>query len=349
MARAGVYKWDVQAARDRLREQGKHPSIDAVRAELGDTGSKTTIHRYLQELDAEEQLAKDGKTNVSEALQALIAPLAERLAGEAQADLDAATAKFEEDRQALEATAEAARADAAGVRQVLERTEAARIQLEQDKAGLAGQLQAEQLRTAQLTEQNQALQQRVADQETHRQSLEEKHEHARQALEHFRQTAKEQRDQENRRHEQQVQQLQAEIRQLNSTLTAKLTELTQLNRDAAALTAEVGAMRQQIQQLRAEKERAERDAGKANEQATRLDAEKAALGQRLDATGQDLIRVRDQLAAREAAVRELELTGARLQAQVDGAQQANAGLQLQLDQARAELTAANTKEKAPGN
>lgn len=345
MARSGVYKWDVEAARDRLRQQGKHPSIDAVRAELGNTGSKTTIHRYLQELEAEELLAAEGgKTNVSEALQALIAPLAERLAAEARAELEAATAKFDEDRRSLEATAENARADAAGVRQVLERTEAARVQLEQNKAELAGQLQAEQLRTTQLTGQNQALQQRVADQETHRQSLEEKHEHARQALEHFRTAAKEQRDQDSRRHEQQVQQLQAEIRALNGTLTMKLSELTQLNRDAAALTAELGSMRQQLQGLRAEKERADKEAARAREEATRLSAEKQAQGERLEAQAAELARQQALLGERDGVVRGLEVAGARLQAHVDASQQTIADLRQQLEHLRGELVAARARE-----
>ncbi len=49
MARGGLYKSDIQKARDTLRAQGKHPSVDAVRVALGNTGSKTTIHRYLKE------------------------------------------------------------------------------------------------------------------------------------------------------------------------------------------------------------------------------------------------------------------------------------------------------------
>jgi len=348
MARSGVYKWDVQAARDRLRQQGKHPSIDAVRAQLGNTGSKTTIHRYMQELNAEEELAaQGGKINVSEALQALIAPLAERLSAEARAELEAVRTKFEEDRRSLEVGADNARTDAAGVRQVLEKTEAAFAQLEKDKTGLAGQLQAEQLRNAQLAEQNQALQQRVADQEVHRLSLEEKHEHARQALEHFREAAREQRDQETRRHEQQVQQLQAEVRDLNSKLTGKLTELTQLNRDAAALTAELGATRQQLQALRAEKERADKDAACARDEATRMSAEKQALAERLQVQAQELARQQVLGAERDATLRELEVAGARLQAQVDGGQQTIADLRLQLEHLRGELAAARAREGQP--
>jgi len=51
MARGGVNKAVVQIARTAILARGEHPSIDAVRIELGNTGSKTTIHRYLKELD----------------------------------------------------------------------------------------------------------------------------------------------------------------------------------------------------------------------------------------------------------------------------------------------------------
>lgn len=53
MARAGIYKSEVLRARDKLLAAGRNPSIDAVREELG-SGSKTTIHRYLKEIEKEE-------------------------------------------------------------------------------------------------------------------------------------------------------------------------------------------------------------------------------------------------------------------------------------------------------
>jgi hypothetical protein len=56
------------------------------------------------------------------------------------------------------------------------------------------------------------LKERLLANETHRQSLEEKHAHAREAPEHYRQSVKQQHDQDRRRHEQQVQQFQAEMR-----------------------------------------------------------------------------------------------------------------------------------------
>lgn len=51
MARGGINKAIVQKARESLLARGENPSIDAVRIELGNTGSKTTIHRYLKEID----------------------------------------------------------------------------------------------------------------------------------------------------------------------------------------------------------------------------------------------------------------------------------------------------------
>lgn len=52
MARGGINKALVQKARDALQARGIRASIDAVRVELGNTGSKSTILRYLQELSA---------------------------------------------------------------------------------------------------------------------------------------------------------------------------------------------------------------------------------------------------------------------------------------------------------
>jgi hypothetical protein len=54
MARTGLYKSEVKKARDTLLAIGRRPSVDAVRIELGNTGSKTTIHKYLKELEEEE-------------------------------------------------------------------------------------------------------------------------------------------------------------------------------------------------------------------------------------------------------------------------------------------------------
>lgn len=63
MARSGIYFSDFKRARDGLLADGRHPSLDAVRAAMGNTGSKSTIHKFLREIDSEQETPK---TNASD-------------------------------------------------------------------------------------------------------------------------------------------------------------------------------------------------------------------------------------------------------------------------------------------
>ncbi|CAE6864297.1 hypothetical protein R69746_07991 [Paraburkholderia aspalathi] len=88
MARAGLSRMDIKRARDALLAQGQHPSIDAIRIALGNTGSKSTIHRYLKELEEEDGTSLTRAGSLSDAIQDLVARLAARLHEEAQALVD---------------------------------------------------------------------------------------------------------------------------------------------------------------------------------------------------------------------------------------------------------------------
>jgi len=83
MARSGLTKSQVREARDRLLAEGRHPSVDAVRHALGDSGSKSTIHKYLKELRAEDGDADAvpgmRREDTGRALHALVDELADRL------------------------------------------------------------------------------------------------------------------------------------------------------------------------------------------------------------------------------------------------------------------------------
>jgi hypothetical protein len=80
MARSGLTKSQVRAMRDRLLAEGRYPSVDAVRQALGDSGSKSTIHRLLKELrDEEPDAGGMRREDTGNALQALVDQLAERL------------------------------------------------------------------------------------------------------------------------------------------------------------------------------------------------------------------------------------------------------------------------------
>ncbi len=115
MARSGLYKTDVQRARDALLAQGKKPSVDAVRVALGNTGSKTTIHRYLRELDEEEGPGVGGQAAVSDALQDLVGRLAARLHDEADSRLQEAQQRHEHQVQERDEVLARAQQEAAGL------------------------------------------------------------------------------------------------------------------------------------------------------------------------------------------------------------------------------------------
>ncbi|NHZ66579.1 MULTISPECIES: DNA-binding protein [Massilia] len=238
MARTGLYLSEVKKARDALTAQGRHPSVDAVRVALGNTGSKTTIHKYLKELE-EEDGGAGKKGAVSEALQDLVSRLAARLHEEANARIDAVEVRaLESSRVNAEAlaTLQTEREAATAKREFIEA--AAQLELAEHCQTRAA-LQSEAIARHTAEEQVAGLKLRLLENDAHRQSLEEKHTHAREALEHYRQSVKEQRDQDQRRHEQQIQQLHTEMRQLQQGLVVKQEDITRLNQDGARLVADI--------------------------------------------------------------------------------------------------------------
>ncbi|WP_372469551.1 DNA-binding protein [Xanthomonas dyei] len=291
-----AYKSDVQRARDSLRATGTHPSVDAVRVALGNTGSKTTIHRYLRELEDEDGQRPGAKFAIGDALQDLVSRLAERLHAEAETVVAQAQARFQAQLQERTQTLEQARQEADSLRTQLQRCETAR-QAEREAGDAArGEVASRTTELAQLEERICGLTVRVAEHDAHAKSLEHKHAHAREALEHYRTSVKDQREQEHRRHEHQVQELQVALRQANEALTAKNHDLMQLNRDNGQWLERHTRLERELTQAR---QRA--DAQQRERDALRLAAaEHQALQVRWTGDVQALESVRTELAAARA-------------------------------------------------
>jgi chromosome segregation ATPase len=261
MARGGVNKAIVQKAREALLARGENPSIDAVRVELGNTGSKTTIHRYLKELDEVDQRRSAPQQALSDELSELVSRLAQRLKEESEEQIERALAAADADKTEL---SEQLRASQHAFGQLQQQFDIQRSALETESSELQTcrtTSQAEQTRNARLSQSCSDLELRVKEKDEQIRSLEEKHLHGRDALEHYRSAIKEQREQEQRRHEGQLQQIQMELRHLQQTLIIKQDELTQLNRDNERLLTE--ARQQQKAYLDLETVR-ERQAGEIN-------------------------------------------------------------------------------------
>ncbi|WP_080770617.1 DNA-binding protein [Pseudomonas fluorescens] len=247
MARGGINKAVVQKARQTLLARGINPSIDAVRVELGNTGSKTTISRYLKELEGSSPaVAPVSRERLGEALSGMVQTLLDQLMEEGHEAISEATAAFALERtrletQILELTSALAKVD----RQSATQHAALEVQSAEFATAQAS-LQAELTRNAGLSQRCSDLEALVVEKDKHVQSLEEKHVQARGALEHYREAAKEQRDQDHRKHESQLHEMQVEQRKLRETIAVKQDESTRLNRDNERL---LGEARQQAKHL----------------------------------------------------------------------------------------------------
>ncbi len=246
MANSGINKHQVKKARDALVAKGMNPSIDAVRIELGNTGSKATIHRYLKELADENPLNPGIKPAISETLGSLVEQLAAQLHQEAQDLIAAREASLQATTDSLKTQLESQQQTLASTADENQRLKAQLVKYEQAHNTLTAEVETQKILAGRLEQQLADKGVLIAEKDNHIRSLEEKHQHAREALEHYRQSVKDQRDQDQRRHEHQVQQLQAEIRQLNQTLSIKQTDLTHLNTANAELTAEVRQLRKAL-------------------------------------------------------------------------------------------------------
>lgn len=238
MARSGINKALVARARAALLARGQQPTIDAVRIELGNTGSKSTIHRYLREIDDESPQGQPVGISLSDELSALVQQLSERLQQEAAAELLRERERFASERQQwlqqrqqYEQRIEQYSSENAATTKALEserlahgEMQAACSQQQQRIGQLLQSLDSEKALNEERTQQ-------IA-------SLEDKHRNARDALEHFRSASQQQREQEQRRFEAERQQLQAELRQARHTHTALQEQLIQLSRDNERLLGE---------------------------------------------------------------------------------------------------------------
>lgn len=251
MARGRLYKSEVQAARDKLLREGTNPSLDAVRIALGNTGSKTTIHRLMKELEAEEASgAASAGEAISDALQALVTQLAGQLRQESEAIL--AVGQVRADAQVVAAQTEVTRLTQLA-REASQQMQRLQITLDDTHQQLVATEQAlhdgEALIVG-LRERTTGLERQLADREVHMASIESKNQQARDALEHFRQATKEQRESDARQHEQAIQVLQVEMRRATDYRSTQNQELLALNRDNARLTEVAGQHAKEVRELR---------------------------------------------------------------------------------------------------
>lgn len=317
MARGGINKAVVQTARLAILARGENPSIDAVRIEMGNTGSKTTIHRYLKELDESETRQTITEAPIDDELGELVARLAQRLKEKAQEPIDLALAQFQQQKTALLAQVEELEAAHSQLKQQFDIQSAALADESAALQSTRSSLQTEQTRNARLSQACSDYELRINDKDEQIRSLEEKHLHARDALEHYRNAIKDQREQEQRRHEGQLQQVQAELRQAQQSAMVRQDEITQLHRDNERLLIE---HRVTVKELSALQEQARQDREQQrqlSEQVSVIDSERTLLQERLRVAQLENQARQEALAEHQKTNKTLELDLVKAQASID--------------------------------
>jgi chromosome segregation ATPase len=319
MARGRVYKSEVKAARDALLIQGINPSLDAVRIALGNTGSKTTIHRLMKELEAEEktaiQLSGDA---VSDALQALVQHLATQLRTEAEAVVTDGQARAETMIATARGEAVELKTQLHASSDQVHRLEVALAEMRASLAVAENTVRQRDTAIAGLQERIAGLERQMVDRKAHLTSIEAKHQQARDALAHFRLASKEQRELEGRQHEQALQALQVELRRATEALSSKNDELLSLNRDNARLTEQASQHSKDARELKREIQDTRERANQAKiavERNDQLERRVTELTLTLESTEREYVDATARWAAERAshveAMREAQMYGER--------------------------------------
>lgn len=246
MARGGINKAVVQKARQALLAKGLNPTIDRVRSQMGNTGSNTTISRYLRELEASEPKNESSRQRLGSQLTTMVEGLLSQLVEEGEVSAAQARMEFEVQRIAFESALVDLQTQLSSCSKQLETQQEVLEARTSDLHAAQSAIQGGLTRNAELSQHCSDLEVLTAEKGKQIQSLEDKHTHARGALEHYRESVKEQREQDQRRHESQLNEMQTELRKLRETLSVKQDESTCLNRDNERL---LGESRQQAKTL----------------------------------------------------------------------------------------------------
>lgn len=242
MSRSGLTKNKVKQARDILISQNKYPSVDAVRIELGNTGSKSTIHKYLKELEEDEEQGIGQNHSISETIQSLVTRLAEQLHIEANIEIEKTIETNRINEEKLKEELETLCNELGQTKMALQERNERVIEQHEINNALKSSLDKEIITKNRLEQQVISLTESLEQHKEYFSNLEEKFKHAQQSLEHYRESVKEQRQQDIRRHEHQIQLLQAESRQLQQTIITKQDKLNETSLENTKLKTQLSIL-----------------------------------------------------------------------------------------------------------
>lgn len=236
MARTGITKDDVRAARQRLIGQGESVTLDSLRIALGNTGSKSTIQRLLRELENDNSIVLHDEQLLTDTIKTTVLQLARQLQEEALAKIAESDAVHEAEQENWQNLTGKLRIQAMDLKEQTDDLQFKLSSSEGNNKKLQEASQKNALTISELKGEITHLRSLLATKEQHISSLEDKHQHARQTLEHYRTSVETQREQDQQRHEQQIQHVQADLRVAQQTVKIKQHEAITLQAQLQHLT-----------------------------------------------------------------------------------------------------------------
>lgn len=252
MARTGITKDDVKDARQRLMDEGQSVTLDSLRIELGNTGSRSTIQRWLRELENDDSTLLHDAQLLTETIKTTVLQLARRLQEEALAKVTQAEAMYKAAQANWQQLADNLRTQIQDLTAQTEDLQRKLSSSEDSNKKLQEARQQDALTMAELSSENAHLKSLLAAKDQHISSLEDKHRHSRQALEHYRASVQTQKEQDVQRHEHQIQQVQADLRMTQQTVMVKQQEASTLQAQVEQLTATLQHVEMKSAQLNAQ-------------------------------------------------------------------------------------------------
>ena len=295
MARAGILYSHVAKAAAQLAAAGKNPTVDNVREQLGDTGSKSTIAPLLKQWKAQRQGETAGAGLPVDLLEA-VKGVYERMQADAQHQVDLARA---EHLAALGTVQEQLRQCQAHDGMLSQSAASLSIELAQTKEALARlqtAYQSEQIMVATLRSDNAGMEQRLADRAAEVKALVEQLAQARVQFEHFQEAIAAQRLEDRQAFDRHTGRLEHDLASAQQHLMAQQTTLAQQDTQLVQLRAEHAARADDARVARDELAKVLADRVQLTRQLAEAATNAEIVAGRLERAGREVIEARMALA-----------------------------------------------------
>lgn len=321
MARAGITYADVEQAASNLAADGTNPTVDAVRAALGGTGSKSTIAPMLkhwksthrEQVLAQQEGLPAGLLEVVKGLHAQLKQEAQIQVQAAQAGAEAAVADCRQQVEAANTAAADLTAKCNALQSDLTQEITGRAQLETSHHAL-------QLAYATAHAEGAGLTQRLSDRQSEIDNLNLQLNQSRTQFEHYQEAVATQRATERQEAQQRCNQLEQELGELRrslasqqKTLALRETQLERVSGNAADLEAALGTLRQTHQAVAAERQSLSQQNATQSVVCSELRAQLATISQARTETSSELAVLQHQNPQLQARLLVLENRAEALQ------------------------------------